>query len=50
MQLDVKFILQILDKVAFLIPQSNANPSLNGLFLEVTDKDFKMVLKIRQES
>ncbi len=42
MQLDTKFVLNILDKVAFLIPQSNANPALNGLFLEVSDKDFKM--------
>ncbi len=42
MQLDAKFMLNVLDKVAFLIPQSNANPALNGLFLEVSDKDFKM--------
>jgi DNA polymerase-3 subunit beta len=42
MQLDAQFVLKVLDKVAFLIPQNNANPSLNGLFLEVSDKDFKM--------
>ena len=42
MHMDAKFMLEMLDKVAFLIPQNNANPALNGLFLEVSDQDFKM--------
>ena len=42
MHLDAKFILEMLDKVAFLIPQNNANPALNGLLLEVSGTDFKM--------
>ena len=42
MQLDAPFILQMLSKVAFLIPQNNANPALNGLFLEISDADMKM--------
>lgn len=36
MQLDSSFLLKLLDKVAFLIPQNNANPALNGLLLEIT--------------
>ena len=32
MQLDSTFLLDMLDKVAFLIPQNNANPALNGLY------------------
>lgn len=35
MQFDALFLQELLEKVAFLIPQNNANPSLNGLFLEV---------------
>src|SRR5581483_2259318 len=35
MQLDSAFLLEMLNKVAFLIPQNNANPALNGLFLEI---------------
>jgi len=35
MQLDTAQLLSLLDKVAFLIPQNNANPALNGLYLEV---------------
>ncbi|MGE0206677.1 MAG: DNA polymerase III subunit beta [Candidatus Babeliales bacterium] len=35
MHLEASFFAQLLDKVAFLIPQNNANPSLNGLFLEL---------------
>jgi DNA polymerase III subunit beta len=34
LQFDASFLIELLDKVAFLIPQNNANPSLNGLFLE----------------
>jgi len=42
MQLDGTFLLDMLGKVAFLIPQNNANPALNGLFLEITNKAMKM--------
>lgn len=35
MQLESAFLLNLLDKVAFLVPQNNANPALNGLFLEI---------------
>ena len=31
MQLSASFLLEMLDKVAFLIPQNNANPALNGI-------------------
>ncbi len=44
MQLDAAFLLELLNKVAFLIPQNNANPALNGLFLEITDKELKMTV------
>lgn len=42
MHLDAAFLLELLDKVAFLIPQNNANPALNGLLLEISNNDFKM--------
>ena len=42
MQLDVQFMLDMLNKVAFLIPQNNANPALNGLLLEILPDLFKM--------
>ncbi len=42
MQLDAKFVADLLDKVAFLIPQNNANPALNGLLLEVNNQELKM--------
>ena len=42
MQLESAFLLDMLSKVAFLIPQNNANPALNGLYLEISDKDFTM--------
>ncbi len=42
MQLDSAFLLEVLGKVAFLIPQNNSNPALNGLFLEISKKEFKM--------
>ena len=32
----------MLNKVAFLIPQNNANPALNGLYLEISHTDLKM--------
>ncbi len=42
MQLESRFLLDLLDKVAFLIPQNNANPALNGLYLEINDKHLVM--------
>lgn len=42
MHLDAKFLLDMLDKVAFLIPQNNANLALNGLFLELSPDELKM--------
>ena len=33
MHLDAQFFVDMLEKVAFLIPQNNANPALNGLLL-----------------
>ena len=42
MHLDAKFLLEMLGKVSFLIPQNNANQALNGLFLEISDKELKM--------
>lgn len=36
MQMEAAFVLTLLDKVAFLIPQNNANPALNGLYFELT--------------
>ena len=42
MQLNSSFLLEMLDKVAFLIPQNNANQALNGLYLEISETEFKM--------
>lgn len=42
MHLESSFLLELLDKVAFLIPQNNANPALNGLFLEISDHELTM--------
>ncbi len=42
MQLSAPFLLELLNKVAFLIPQNNANASLNGLLLEINDSELKM--------
>lgn len=42
MQFDAKFLLDMLNSVAFVIPQNNANPALNGLFLEISTLGFKM--------
>lgn len=42
MQLDSSFLLDMLDKVAFLIPQNNANPALNGLYVEIADSGMTM--------
>ncbi len=42
MHLESSFLLEMLNKVAFLIPQNNANPALNGLLLEISKTSFKM--------
>lgn len=36
-------LLKLLNKVAFLIPQNNANNALNGMLLEINDKNMSMV-------
>lgn len=36
------FFLTMLESVAFLVPQNNANPALNGLLLEVNEQGLKM--------
>jgi DNA polymerase-3 subunit beta len=42
MQLDAALLRTMLDSVAFLIPQSNANPAMNGLLLELTPESLTM--------
>lgn len=42
MQWDSAFALEMLNKVAFLIPQNNVSPALNGLFLEISPQELKM--------
>lgn len=42
MQFDPAHLLALLEQVAFLIPQNNANPALNGLFLEVSGTGLTM--------
>lgn len=42
MQFDAPVLLSLLNRVAFIIPQSNANPALNGLFLEIDNQELKM--------
>lgn len=42
MKLDISIILSMLERVAFIIPQNNSNPALNGLLLEVSNNEFKM--------
>lgn len=42
MQLNAVFFLELLNKVSFLIPQNNANSSLNGLLLEISESELKM--------
>lgn len=42
MQLDASFVLSMVNKVAFLIPQNNTNNALNGLYLEISKESLKM--------
>lgn len=42
MHLDGIAIVELLNKVAFVIPQNNANPALNGLLLEISPAGLSM--------
>ncbi len=42
MSIRARDLLSMLERVAFLIPQNNSNPSLNGLYLEVSSDSFTM--------
>lgn len=42
MHLDAPLLLKMLDSVAFLIPQNNANPALNGLLVELSPSSLTM--------
>lgn len=42
MHIEANYLQNLLDKVAFLIPQNNANQALNGLFLEINGQHMKM--------
>lgn len=42
MHMEASFLMTLLNKVAFLIPQNNANPALNGLFLEINQSGLTM--------
>ncbi len=42
MQFDKMFLLEMINKVAFLIPQNNATQALNALFLEISQQELKM--------
>lgn len=43
MEMESSFFLGLLDKVAFLIPQNNANPALNGMLFEMTQDQLAFV-------
>jgi DNA polymerase-3 subunit beta len=43
MHVDAPFLLDLLNKVAFLIPQNNANNALNGMLLEFDATSMSMV-------
>jgi DNA polymerase III subunit beta len=43
MQLDAAFVLDLLNKVAFLIPQNNSNSALNGMLLEFAENGMALV-------
>ena len=42
MHIDSETFKTMLESVSFLLPQNNSNPSLNGLFIEVSPEHFKM--------
>lgn len=39
---EAAFFLEMVNKVAFLIPQNNITPALNGLLVEISDKSLTM--------
>ena len=43
MELESEFLLNMVNKVAFLIPQNNSNPALNGMLLEFAQNEMLMV-------
>lgn len=43
MNVEAPFLLSMLDKVAFLIPQNNSNPALNAMLLEIDSTAMSMV-------
>lgn len=43
MEMESAFLLDLLNKVAFLIPQNNSNSALNGMLLEFTEHEMLMV-------
>jgi DNA polymerase-3 subunit beta len=43
MNVDAAFLLEMLNKVAFLIPQNNANQALNGMLVELDQNAMAMV-------
>ena len=43
MELESEFLLQLLNKVSFVVPQNNANPALNGLLLEFSTGKMSLV-------
>ncbi len=43
MQIESAYLLDLLNKVAFLIPQNNSNAALNGMLLEFTTEGMLMV-------
>lgn len=43
MELETSFLQSVLNKVAFLIPQNNANAALNGMLLEFADSKMSFV-------
>lgn len=42
MHFDSADLLKMLEAVAFLIPQNNSNPALNGLYIEISNEQIKM--------
>lgn len=42
MHVDAPFLVEMLSKVSFLIPQNNATPALNALFLEISPRQFTL--------
>lgn len=42
MQFETGFLLELFNKVSFLIPQNNANQALNGLYIEISEQEIKM--------